>query len=144
METLKKKSGAPSMKLYDNPRDAAKIWEVREAGLGASAWVPGQHLTWEGWEDSAVPPEKLGPYLRELCELYDAHGYKGHSMVISARVAFTRASRSISIRRRESRSTGASWTMRRRSSRNTAALFPESMAMASQKPNSSIKCSARN
>ena len=45
--------------------------------MGATAWVPGEHVTWEGWEDSAVPPDKVGPYLRELCELYDKHGYEG-------------------------------------------------------------------
>jgi len=77
MKGLRKKSDAPEMKLYDKPEQAAKIWEVREAGLGASAWVPGQHVTWEGWEDSAVPPEKLGPYLRELCDVYAKHGYEG-------------------------------------------------------------------
>ncbi len=46
-------------------------------GLGATAWVPGEPVTWEGWEDSAVPPDKVGPYLRELCELYEKHGYEG-------------------------------------------------------------------
>src|SRR5581483_11119899 len=77
METLKQAGNAPSMKLYDDPKSAAKIWEVRESGLGATAWVPGQHVTWEGWEDSAVAPERLGGYLRELKALYDRHGYKG-------------------------------------------------------------------
>ncbi|HZU27930.1 MAG TPA: FAD-linked oxidase C-terminal domain-containing protein [Bryobacteraceae bacterium] len=77
MDALKGKPNAPSMKLYDKDEDAAKIWEVRESGLGASAWVPGQHVTWEGWEDSAVAPEKLGAYLRDLCSVYDKHGYKG-------------------------------------------------------------------
>ncbi len=77
MDALKKSEGAPSMKLYDKPEEASKIWEVREAGLGATAWVPGQHVTWEGWEDSAVPPEKLGAYLRDLYALYDKYGYMG-------------------------------------------------------------------
>ena len=39
------------------------IWLVRRSGLGATARVPGAKDTWEGWEDSAVPPEKLGVYL---------------------------------------------------------------------------------
>jgi FAD/FMN-containing dehydrogenase len=77
MQALEKKAGAPSMKVYDRPEDAAKVWEVRESGLGATAWVLGQHVTWEGWEDSAVAPEKLGSYLRDLCALYDKHGYVG-------------------------------------------------------------------
>ena len=43
-----------------------KLIEVREAGLGATAHPIGQHETWEGWEDSAVPPDRLGDYLRDL------------------------------------------------------------------------------
>src|SRR5439155_628179 len=72
-----KGSGAPSMKLYDDAIAEAHIWEVRESGLGATAYVPGKPDTWEGWEDSAVPPERMGDYLRELRKLYDAHGYDG-------------------------------------------------------------------
>ena len=53
------------------------IWKVREAGLGATACVPGEPDTWEGWEDSAVPPERLGAYLRELRKLLDTYGYDG-------------------------------------------------------------------
>src|SRR5438105_1151285 len=44
--------GAPTMKLYSDDREQQKVWDVREAGLGATAFVPGQPLTWEGWEDS--------------------------------------------------------------------------------------------
>ena len=32
--------------------------------------------TWEGWEDSAVPPEKVGGYLRDLCKLYEKYEYR--------------------------------------------------------------------
>ena len=77
MDGLKKHGNAPSMKLYDDPHEEHLVWSVREGGLGATAWVPGEPVTWEGWEDSAVPPDKVGPYLRELCELYEKHGYKG-------------------------------------------------------------------
>ncbi len=77
IDSLKKQPGAPEMKLYDDPGEEHLVWEIRESGLGATAWVPGEHVTWEGWEDSAVPPDKVGPYLRELCKLYDKHGYEG-------------------------------------------------------------------
>lgn len=46
-----------------------RFWEVREAGLGATAFVPGVGASWPGWEDSAVPPDKVGPYLRDLMKL---------------------------------------------------------------------------
>lgn len=75
METLKKSHNPPSMKLYDDPQEEEKIWKVREAGLGATARVPGEPVTWEGWEDSAVPPEKVGTYLRALRKLFQKFGY---------------------------------------------------------------------
>jgi Fe-S oxidoreductase len=37
--------------------------------------VPGQPDGWPGWEDSAVPVEKVAPYLRDLRKLFDKHGY---------------------------------------------------------------------
>jgi FAD/FMN-containing dehydrogenase/Fe-S oxidoreductase len=75
METLKKLPDAPSMKLYDDPEEEKKIWEVREAGLGVTARVPNEPVTWEGWEDSAVPPDKVGVYLRALRKLFEKFGY---------------------------------------------------------------------
>ncbi|MBW8824978.1 MAG: FAD-binding oxidoreductase [Acidobacteria bacterium] len=67
----------PSMKLYDDEDSERKVWEVREAGLGATAYVPGQPTTHEGWEDAAVPPERLGRYLRDFRALLDRYGYQG-------------------------------------------------------------------
>jgi Fe-S oxidoreductase len=76
MAKLKLRPGAPSMKLYDNPQEESKLWEVRESGLGSTAFVPGLPDMWPGWEDSAVPPENIGDYLRELRKLFDKFGYK--------------------------------------------------------------------
>ncbi len=70
-------SRAPSSKLYDDPRQEKLVWEIRESALGATARVPGSPDTWEGWEDSAVPPERLGTYLRELRRLYARYQYFG-------------------------------------------------------------------
>lgn len=76
MEILKKADNPPSMKLFDDQAEEEKVWEIREAGLGATAKVPGQPDTHPGWEDSAVPPDKVGPYLRDLRKLYDKYGYQ--------------------------------------------------------------------
>ncbi|MGH7282144.1 MAG: FAD-binding and (Fe-S)-binding domain-containing protein, partial [Polyangiaceae bacterium] len=62
-------------KLLVEDQDQEHLWEMREDGLGATAFVPGEKDTWEGWEDSAVPPEKLGAYLRDLDALYHRYGY---------------------------------------------------------------------
>ncbi|GAA4964854.1 hypothetical protein GCM10023238_35590 [Streptomyces heliomycini] len=44
---------------YDDERHVHELWLVRESGLGATAHVPGEPDTWEGWEDSAVPVDRL-------------------------------------------------------------------------------------
>lgn len=76
MDELKDKPDAPSMHLFDKKPEEHELWEMREGGLGATAFVPGQKDTWEGWEDSAVPPEQLGTYLRQLRDLFSKYGYK--------------------------------------------------------------------
>jgi FAD/FMN-containing dehydrogenase/Fe-S oxidoreductase len=74
MEELRRQPNPPAMKLFDDPAQAKRIWEVREAGLGATAFVPGHRDYWPGWEDSAVAPARLGGYLRELRALFQRHG----------------------------------------------------------------------
>jgi Fe-S oxidoreductase len=75
MDSFKKRSNPPSMKLFVDKEEQKHIWEIRESGLGATAFVPGEPDSWPGWEDSAVAPEKVGNYLRELRQLYDKYGY---------------------------------------------------------------------
>ena len=48
--------------------------------LGATARPPDMPDTWEGWEDPAVPPDRLGDYLRDLVKLYDEFGYSGSAL----------------------------------------------------------------
>jgi FAD/FMN-containing dehydrogenase/Fe-S oxidoreductase len=68
--------GPTGWKLYDDPEQERHLWEVREAGLGATAFIPGKADTYEGWEDSAVPPERVGEYIRELRKLAAKYGYE--------------------------------------------------------------------
>ncbi|MDQ0955516.1 FAD/FMN-containing dehydrogenase/Fe-S oxidoreductase [Streptomyces phaeochromogenes] len=65
---------------YDDEKHVQELWSVRESGLGATAHVPGKPDTWEGWEDSAVPVNRLGDYLRDLQWLYEEFDY-GHPSV---------------------------------------------------------------
>ncbi|HSB75855.1 MAG TPA: FAD-binding oxidoreductase, partial [Terriglobales bacterium] len=62
-------------RIFTEAEQQRRIWLVRESALGANSFVPGEKHSWEGWEDSAVSPEKIGPYLRELRALYDKYGY---------------------------------------------------------------------
>src|ERR1700731_1441679 len=77
METLSRNQGPPNMHLLTSPTQARRVWEIREASLGATSHVPGEPLNWEGWEDAAVAPEKLGGYLRDLRKMMATYGYKG-------------------------------------------------------------------
>ncbi len=58
------------------PEEAASVWYVRESALGAVVFVPGEPDRWEGWEDAAVPPAKLGAYLRSIAALMKEYGYR--------------------------------------------------------------------
>ncbi|MET8772457.1 FAD-linked oxidase C-terminal domain-containing protein [Streptomyces sp. NPDC004658] len=64
----------------DNPQREQKMLRAREAGLGVTARPPDDRETWEGWEDSAVPPERLGDYLRDLKDLFDEFDYDHPSL----------------------------------------------------------------
>ncbi len=75
MKTLEDADDAPSMKLFDDPAEEEMLWKVRESGLGATAHVPGQHESHPGWEDAAVPPEKVGAYLRDFRRLLQRYDY---------------------------------------------------------------------
>lgn len=57
--------------------DSETLWRLREAGLGATAFPPDHRDHWPGWEDSAVPPEKVGSYVRALKRLYQKYGVAG-------------------------------------------------------------------
>ena len=72
---LKQSADAPSIRIYTSS-EARHIWRLREAGPRAAAFAPGAPAEWEGWDDSAVAPEKLGAYLRDLRRLLDRYGYR--------------------------------------------------------------------
>ena len=56
---------------------AARLWKVREDGAGLAGRSPKDLPAWPGWEDAAVPPEKLGAYLREYDALMESYGLSG-------------------------------------------------------------------
>ena len=76
MEELGRSATVPNMRLCSQT-EAQHVWTVRESSLGVISHVPGEPLSWEGWEDSAVAPEKLGKYLRDLKRLMSDFGYHG-------------------------------------------------------------------
>ncbi|MGC2791535.1 MAG: FAD-binding and (Fe-S)-binding domain-containing protein, partial [Candidatus Sulfotelmatobacter sp.] len=77
MQTLSQSAHPPNLRLYTKKQQVKRVWEVRESALGATSHVAGEAMSWEGWEDAAVAPEKLGGYLRDLRKMFAAYGYKG-------------------------------------------------------------------
>lgn len=57
--------------------EAARLWQIRADGAGLGGRTPAGNQAWPGWEDSAVPPEKLGGYLRALEALMKGFGLDG-------------------------------------------------------------------
>ncbi|MCL4486973.1 MAG: FAD-binding protein [Chloroflexi bacterium] len=75
VDRLKAKPQGPDARLFPEPDQQARVWRVRESALGATAQVPGERDEWPGWEDSAVPPDREGDYLRDLRHLLDRYHY---------------------------------------------------------------------
>ena len=69
-----KLSSAPHVCLYSQ-QEAKRVWHVRESALGATVFIPGEPHRWEGWEDAAVPVDRLGSYLRSLFTVMQRYGY---------------------------------------------------------------------
>ncbi|MHA7262244.1 FAD-binding and (Fe-S)-binding domain-containing protein [Arthrobacter sp. TMN-37] len=66
-------AAALSARVVTDPREAAALWKIREDGAGLAGRSPAGMPAHSGWEDSAVPPERLGDYLREFDALLLEH-----------------------------------------------------------------------
>jgi len=53
------------------------LWKIREDGAGLATRLPDGSEAWPGWEDAAVPPDRLADYLVALHELLATHGRAG-------------------------------------------------------------------
>ncbi len=67
---------APAMRVFDDPAQARIAWLIRQSAPRAASRMPGQRDSYDGWEDAAVPPERLGEYLRGFRGLLDRYGYR--------------------------------------------------------------------
>ncbi len=76
IERLKSAANPPAARIYTSA-EARAVWQIRESGPRAAAFAPGAPAEWEGWDDAAVAPAKLGAYLRDIRKLMDQYGYKG-------------------------------------------------------------------
>jgi FAD/FMN-containing dehydrogenase/Fe-S oxidoreductase len=70
-------AGALDSRVVTDAATAATLWRIREDGAGLASRPMGGHRSYSGWEDAAVPPDKLGAYLREFEALMTGHGLSG-------------------------------------------------------------------
>jgi FAD/FMN-containing dehydrogenase/Fe-S oxidoreductase len=68
-----------TVSVVTDPRAQAVLWRCRRDGTGLATRRADGAEAWAGWEDAAVPPARLGDYLRGLDELMGRFGYSGAS-----------------------------------------------------------------
>ena len=69
-------AGALDSRVVTDPAEAAALWRIREDGAGLAARSL-RRPAYSGWEDAAVPPERLGAWLRDFDALLREHGLDG-------------------------------------------------------------------
>ena len=67
-------SGALDSMVVTDVAHATAIWRIREDGAGLAARTSDGRPAHAGWEDAAVPVERLGEYLRDFEDLLSGHG----------------------------------------------------------------------
>ncbi|MET8798362.1 FAD-binding and (Fe-S)-binding domain-containing protein [Nocardia sp. NPDC004568] len=64
-------------RIIEDPGAAAALWRIRADGAGLAGRTRDGEPAWPGWEDAAVPPARLGAYLRDFDELTREHKVDG-------------------------------------------------------------------
>ncbi|MFI2476805.1 FAD-binding and (Fe-S)-binding domain-containing protein [Nocardia xishanensis] len=76
-ERLCRTTHALDSRIVTDAAATAALWRIRADGAGLAGRTAEGRPAWPGWEDSAVPPEHLGAYLRDFAELTAQHGVDG-------------------------------------------------------------------
>ncbi|VEI13641.1 FAD-binding and (Fe-S)-binding domain-containing protein [Trueperella bialowiezensis] len=77
VDGIRRDAGTDAIMVRPPGPEASELWRIRADGAGLGGRTPQGAPAWPGWEDSAVPPEKLGDYLRDLRALMDRHDLDG-------------------------------------------------------------------
>lgn len=70
-------AGTAAVALFPPGPEATRMWKIRADGAGLAGRTATGEQAWPGFEDSAVPPERLGGYLRSLEALMTEHRVDG-------------------------------------------------------------------
>ncbi|WP_406861610.1 FAD-binding and (Fe-S)-binding domain-containing protein [Streptomyces solicamelliae] len=85
-ERLVRAADAVDATIVTDPAGQRALWRIREDAAGTATRMPGGPSrtesgggteAWPGWEDCAVPPARLGAYLRDFRALLAEHGLRG-------------------------------------------------------------------
>ncbi|MFC4123870.1 FAD-binding and (Fe-S)-binding domain-containing protein [Nocardia rhizosphaerae] len=76
-ERLCREAGAVDHRIVTDPGATSALWRIRADGAGLAGRTPSGEPAWPGWEDAAVPPARLGAYLREFATLTGEYGVSG-------------------------------------------------------------------
>ncbi|MDY5589539.1 MAG: FAD-binding and (Fe-S)-binding domain-containing protein [Arcanobacterium sp.] len=76
-QAIARAAGTDAVIIREAGAEATELWRIRADGAGLGGRTPAGTQAWPGWEDSAVPPEKLGSYLRDLQALMGEMGVHG-------------------------------------------------------------------
>ncbi|MGB3483846.1 MAG: FAD-linked oxidase C-terminal domain-containing protein [Mycobacterium sp.] len=76
-EETARSCGAVDSLVVEDPARAATLWRIRTDGAGLAARSPRGRPAHAGWEDAAVPPARLGDYLRDFDTLMADFGVTG-------------------------------------------------------------------
>ncbi|MFH9571953.1 FAD-linked oxidase C-terminal domain-containing protein [Streptomyces sp. NPDC017454] len=63
--------------VVTDPAGQRALWRIREDASGTATRMPDGTEAWPGWEDCAVPPARLGAYLRDFRSLLTGHDLRG-------------------------------------------------------------------
>ncbi|WFR72759.1 FAD-linked oxidase C-terminal domain-containing protein [Prescottella defluvii] len=74
---LAKGCSAVDALVVEDPARIAELWRIREDGAGLAGRSPAGKPAYAGWEDAAVPPDRMGPYLRDFDALLTDFGITG-------------------------------------------------------------------
>jgi FAD/FMN-containing dehydrogenase/Fe-S oxidoreductase len=69
--------GVTGHAVVADPAEQRALWRIREDAAGTATRMPDGSEAWPGWEDCAVPPARLGAYLRDFRALLADHGLRG-------------------------------------------------------------------
>ena len=138
-------SSALGHRTVTDVAEQAALWRIREDGAGLAARSL-RTPAYSGWEDAAVPPERLGAWLRDFDELLKEHdldgvpyGHFGDGCV-HVRIDFPFAPGTTAA----GRSSATSSSPAPSSCASTAARCPVSTATAGPGPSCCRSCTTRS